>query len=273
MSDEPCTAKQQGGTSTCTDRALGPWQRAAWRRQTGCAAACEPWDLAANAARRISKATMIAVLALQPAGLAAQDISGVARASDGDTLTILGISVRLFGIDAPELAQNCTRGGTAWACGKEAADRLAALVAEGPTRCEQRDTDVYGRPVSICYRGSVDLSAAMVDAGLAIALSDFTPFYDARERRARDARIGLWGGEFQRPSAYRGNNPARPVGDVHDAPVPRLMPAPRRSGVYFRGCNEARAAGAAPILRGQPGYRPGLDGDGDGIACEPYQRR
>ncbi|MFI6938539.1 excalibur calcium-binding domain-containing protein [Streptomyces sp. NPDC050418] len=27
-------------------------------------------------------------------------------------------------------------------------------------------------------------------------------------------------------------------------------------------------AGAAPIYRGQPGYRSGLDRDGDGIACD-----
>nr|WP_207785991.1 excalibur calcium-binding domain-containing protein [Altererythrobacter segetis] len=39
---------------------------------------------------------------------------------------------------------------------------------------------------------------------------------------------------------------------------------------YFRYCDEARAAGKAPIYRGQPGYRAGLDADGDGIACEPY---
>lgn len=40
---------------------------------------------------------------------------------------------------------------------------------------------------------------------------------------------------------------------------------------YFRNCREARAAGVAPILAGSPGYRSELDGDGDGIACEPYR--
>src|SRR5207302_1787123 len=30
----------------------------------------------------------------------------------------------------------------------------------------------------------------------------------------------------------------------------------------------ANAAGAAPLLRGEPGYRAGLDRDGDGVACE-----
>lgn len=41
--------------------------------------------------------------------------------------------------------------------------------------------------------------------------------------------------------------------------------------VYYSGCEEARAAGAAPLHAGQPGYRKGMDGDGDGVACEPYR--
>lgn len=39
---------------------------------------------------------------------------------------------------------------------------------------------------------------------------------------------------------------------------------------YFARCSDARAAGVAPIHAGEPGYRPELDRDGDGIACEPY---
>lgn len=45
------------------------------------------------------------------------------------------------------------------------------------------------------------------------------------------------------------------------------------AGGAFRNCAEARAAGAAPLRRGQPGYGAHMDGDGDGIACEPYRRR
>ncbi|WP_224766550.1 excalibur calcium-binding domain-containing protein [Nocardioides campestrisoli] len=33
-------------------------------------------------------------------------------------------------------------------------------------------------------------------------------------------------------------------------------------------CDAARAAGLAPVRRGDPGYGPHLDRDGDGIACE-----
>lgn len=39
-------------------------------------------------------------------------------------------------------------------------------------------------------------------------------------------------------------------------------------GVYYVNCDAARAAGVAPIYRGQPGYALHLDRDRDGIACE-----
>ena len=45
------------------------------------------------------------------------------------------------------------------------------------------------------------------------------------------------------------------------------------SGAYYSGCDEARQAGVAPLYAGEPGYRPEMDGDGDGVACEPYRRR
>lgn len=38
--------------------------------------------------------------------------------------------------------------------------------------------------------------------------------------------------------------------------------------IYYANCTAVRAAGAAPIRRGQPGYRAGLDRDGDGFGCE-----
>jgi hypothetical protein len=40
------------------------------------------------------------------------------------------------------------------------------------------------------------------------------------------------------------------------------------SSVYYANCSEARAAGAAPIHRGEPGYASHLDRDGDGIGCD-----
>ncbi|MBK2451793.1 excalibur calcium-binding domain-containing protein [Escherichia coli] len=44
------------------------------------------------------------------------------------------------------------------------------------------------------------------------------------------------------------------------------------SGWSYRNCTDARRAGAAPLRRGTPGYGVHMDGDGDGVACEPYSR-
>ncbi|MCC3311454.1 excalibur calcium-binding domain-containing protein [Nocardia africana] len=39
------------------------------------------------------------------------------------------------------------------------------------------------------------------------------------------------------------------------------------AGGTFKNCDEARAAGRAPLFRGEPGYSPHLDPDGTGMAC------
>ena len=40
------------------------------------------------------------------------------------------------------------------------------------------------------------------------------------------------------------------------------------SDTSYANCSEARAAGAAPLYQGSPGYSSRLDRDGDGVACE-----
>ncbi|MHA4245235.1 excalibur calcium-binding domain-containing protein [Bacillus cereus] len=40
------------------------------------------------------------------------------------------------------------------------------------------------------------------------------------------------------------------------------------SSAYYKNCAAVRAAGKAPLHKGQPGYSSHLDRDGDGIACE-----
>lgn len=40
------------------------------------------------------------------------------------------------------------------------------------------------------------------------------------------------------------------------------------AGAPFANCAEARAAGAAPVRRGDAGYAPRLDRDNDGVGCE-----
>ncbi|WP_314195118.1 DUF1524 domain-containing protein [uncultured Arthrobacter sp.] len=52
------------------------------------------------------------------------------------------------------------------------------------------------------------------------------------------------------------------------APVVPVPAAPAPAAAYYANCAAARAAGAAPLYAGSAGYRPALDRDSDGVACE-----
>ncbi|MBX6426430.1 MAG: thermonuclease family protein [Variibacter sp.] len=136
----------------------------------------------------------------------AEAIVGPASIIDGDSLRVAGVEIRLFGIDAPELAQICTRAGRPWACGREAAEALRAAAADREVTCRPRDQDRYGRTVAVCHAGGVDLGAAMIKGGLAVAYGA----YEADEREARDARRGLWSSTFDPPALWRARHPRRP---------------------------------------------------------------
>lgn len=52
------------------------------------------------------------------------------------------------------------------------------------------------------------------------------------------------------------------------SPEPAPAPAPAPANTHYQNCTAARAAGAAPVYAGDPGYGPHLDRDGDGVGCE-----
>ncbi|WP_433523429.1 excalibur calcium-binding domain-containing protein [Nocardia pseudovaccinii] len=71
------------------------------------------------------------------------------------------------------------------------------------------------------------------------------------------------------------------AGPDSSLPVPSYRPGPKGSNVpppeksteeesprYYTDCDQVRAEGKLPLYRGQPGYNPYLDPDGDGIACD-----
>jgi endonuclease YncB( thermonuclease family) len=130
-------------------------------------------------------------------------VSGVAKVVDGDSLEIGTVRIRLFGIDAPEGRQLCTRDSTSWSCGAAAADKLRALIGDDSIDCVQRDVDQYKRVVAICKNGAIDLGAAMVKAGLALAYRHYSADYVNEEDDARRGKRGMWAGDFTAPWDYR----------------------------------------------------------------------
>lgn len=125
--------------------------------------------------------------------------TGIARIGDGDSLQLAGERMRLRGIDAPELSQSCTRDGQPYPCGRQSRDALRQLAGSGPVSCEGWERDRYGRLLVVCRAGGVDLNAAQVSAGWAVAYGG----YASEEAQARRARLGLWAGDFERPANWR----------------------------------------------------------------------
>jgi endonuclease YncB( thermonuclease family) len=132
-----------------------------------------------------------------------RDITGAAEAIDGDSLRMQGEEMRLKGIDAPEFLQVCRVSGRETPCGREARAALRKLLASGLATCIGDERDRYGRLLVHCRVRGIDINAAMVRDGQAVAFGS----YEREEAEARAAYRGLWAGEFDRPRDWRARHP------------------------------------------------------------------
>jgi hypothetical protein len=119
---------------------------------------------------------------------------------DGDTLKVAGQSIRLHGIDAPELRQHCD----GWPAGEEARRALAAIVTARPVECRRVTTDKYGRTVAVCSVGGADIAATLVRSGMAWAYHTYSLRYLLPEWQAWLDGVGVHARNCSSPSAWRG---------------------------------------------------------------------
>lgn len=129
------------------------------------------------------------------------------RVIDGDTIVIGRRHIRIFGMDAPETAQQCDVDGRDVACGIIATRQLVAMIGNADVVCTPHDQDIYGRTVAVCRVGNRDLGRAMVVAGWAVAFRRYSAVYLAEENDARVHRRGMWQGYFQPPEQWRLDHP------------------------------------------------------------------
>lgn len=181
------------------------------------------------------------LLILNASAVAAAPLSGIGRAKDGDSLMVGQTEVRLFGVDAPEFDQTCTRAGQTWACGAEAADRLSHLVTGQDVRCVAVSKDQYDRILGRCTVRTTDINRTMVATGYAVAYRRYSSDYASAEETAKVNRRGIWAGPFEMPDAYRHDGLKRqpvtraPSRQPQAASAPRLTPAVPRGGCVIKG--------------------------------------
>lgn len=184
-----------------------------------------------------------AFLAFVAVGLPSSQLSaapstfaGVGRAQDGDSLMVGETEVRLYGIDAPEWGQVCTRGGQPWDCGAVAAHELAKLVTGKHVSCIAFDTDQYRRTVAKCTADGVEVNRTMVALGYAVAYRHYSSAYVSAEEGAKANRHGLWAGTFELPSMFRREERAQPAERSRRPARAEALPSYRQSQAPSAGC-------------------------------------
>lgn len=191
--------------------------------------------------------------------------------------------MRVIGIDAPERGE----------CGyNEAKSATRRFIARGFTLkrpASVADKDRYGRQLRYVQGSSGDLGTYLLRRGLVEARYDSVDGYSRHPRQRAYRKLD------RSVASSCADNADGPVSTPTRKPVPVYTPPPSPApvyapqpaptptptytpptptytppapSVYYRNCDAARAAGAAPVYRGQPGYGSHLDRDGDGIGCE-----
>ena len=69
--------------------------------------------------------------------------------------------------------------------------------------CIGNTKDQYGRLIANCFVGDLNLNATMVESGMALAYRYYSLEYVEQEDFAREAKQGLWSGEFIAPWDWR----------------------------------------------------------------------
>src|SRR3990167_713722 len=123
---------------------------------------------------------------------------------DGDSIVLRGSQIRLHGIDAPELKQECkTILLQPWRCGSAARDELNRLIGSAKIICRKIYRDSYQRSISQCFANGQDIGEAMVRNGYAVAYRRYSGRYIDAETEARSHRRGIWAGVFEYPEQWR----------------------------------------------------------------------
>ena len=145
----------------------------------------------------------------------AQEIIGIPRIVDGDTIYINEYKIRLEGIDAPEMRQQCKKerlkissiiGFTFYknySCGEVSKENLELKIDRSKIKCISSTKDRYKRYLAKCFKDKINLNRWMVRNGYAVAYRRYSKEYIPDEDFAKEKKLGLWQGKFLKPEKWR----------------------------------------------------------------------
>lgn len=159
----------------------------------------------------LSGLATIFILGLLTVSAPAQaDVSGPACVENGGLISIHGkrsgghcvdgTPVRLYGVLAPALAQECRAGeGQTWRCGLAAAAALLQAVKDREVVCRGNSTNAKGQLIAICFINGRSVNQFMIELGWAEADRSVTSMFNDIEAEARAAKRGLWSSDYLTP--------------------------------------------------------------------------
>ena len=80
------------------------------------------------------------------------------------------------------------------------------LINKSQIKCTIKDKDRYGRLIAVCFSGKININAAMVREGWALAYRYYSKDYVNEEEIAKAKKKGIWQGSFIEPYIWRKNN-------------------------------------------------------------------
>lgn len=150
---------------------------------------------------------LIKYVVLLTAGVYAAAVSnGYQAVVDGDTIKAGRQTVRMDGIDAPELKQTCLCNGKKVECGAQAKKALRDFIGSATVLCETRGRDLYGRLIGECFIRTDgeknSLNEMMIRNGFAVA--KYSDRFLIQESEAVKNKRGFWACEvFEDPAFFR----------------------------------------------------------------------
>tara|TARA_B100001093_G_scaffold509637_1_gene574056 strand:- start:456 stop:959 length:504 start_codon:yes stop_codon:yes gene_type:complete len=147
--------------------------------------------------------------------LNAAEIYGESKIIDGDTVHINTKKIRLEGIDAPEIKQQCKKPflkisaiiglqfNKSYSCGVISKKKLIDKIGSSRIKCISSSKDRYKRYLATCFKNKINLNKWMVRNGYAVAYKRYSKDYVRDEEYAKENLLGMWEGSFIMPEKWR----------------------------------------------------------------------
>lgn len=135
------------------------------------------------------------------------DVKGPACVENGGLISIHGkrsageciegTPVRLYGVLAPALSQECqVAGDETWRCGLASAAALLQAVKDREVDCRGNSNNADGELIAICFIAGRSVNQFMIELGWAEADRSVTSMFNDIEAEARADRRGLWNSDY-----------------------------------------------------------------------------